>query len=159
MTTITKVFPEVLQYKWEAYYDTKGRSPVSISLSSECRGTEKSTAIQIRDVLQHKLEVYFDTFMVSDILLAYDIAYLLLFTFALAREAARWLRSQLAHSESRKLFDLVSVLGHRTSNRHHKTANHTEGCLGRKKTNKQETHKHFFHWIIPGLSWHLLEMS
>ena len=36
----------VLQYKWEAYYDTNGRSTDSISLSSKRRGTE-STAIRI----------------------------------------------------------------------------------------------------------------
>ena len=51
----------VLQYKWEAYCDTNGRSTDSISLSSEGRVTE-STAIQIGGVLQYKLEVYFDTF-------------------------------------------------------------------------------------------------
>ena len=54
----------VLQYKWEAYCDTNGRSTDSISLSSERRGSE-STAIQIGGVLQYKLEVYFDTFLRS----------------------------------------------------------------------------------------------
>ena len=54
----------VLQYKWEVYCDTNGRSTDNISLSSECRGTE-STAIQIGGVLQYKLKVYFDTFLRS----------------------------------------------------------------------------------------------
>ena len=51
----------LLQYKWEAYCDTNGRSTDSIPLSSERMGT-KSTAIQIGGVLQYKLEVYGDTF-------------------------------------------------------------------------------------------------
>ena len=46
----------VLQYIWEAYCDTNGRSTDSISLSSERRGT-KSTAIQIGGALQYKFEV------------------------------------------------------------------------------------------------------
>ena len=54
----------VLQYKWEAYCDTNGRSTDSISLYSERKGT-KSTAIQIGGVLQYKLEVYRDTFLKS----------------------------------------------------------------------------------------------
>ena len=54
----------VLQYKWEAYCDTNGRSTDSTSLSSECRGT-KSTAIQIGGVLQYKLKAYCDTFLRS----------------------------------------------------------------------------------------------
>ena len=54
----------VLQYKWEAYCDTNGRSTDSISLSSERRGT-RSTAVQIGGVLQYKWEVYCDTFLRS----------------------------------------------------------------------------------------------
>ena len=48
---------DVLQYKWEAYCDTNGRSADNISLSSERRGTAR-TAMQIGGVLQYKLEVY-----------------------------------------------------------------------------------------------------
>ena len=54
----------VLQYKWEAYCDTNGRSTDSIPLSSELRVT-RSTPIQIGGVLQYKLEVYCDTFLRS----------------------------------------------------------------------------------------------
>ena len=54
----------VLQYKWEAYCGTNGRSTDNISLSSEHRGTE-STAIQMGGVLQYKWEVYCDTFLRS----------------------------------------------------------------------------------------------
>ena len=54
----------VLQYKWEVYCDTNGRSTDNISLSSERRGT-KSTAVQIGGVLQYKWEVYCDTFLRS----------------------------------------------------------------------------------------------
>ena len=46
---------DVLQYKWEAYCDTNGRSTDSVSLSSERRGT-KSTAIQMGGVLQYFFE-------------------------------------------------------------------------------------------------------
>ena len=65
----------VLQYKWDAYCDTNGRSTNSIFLSSERRDTE-STAIQIGGVLQYRLAVYFGTSSkvvvvgVSDILLS-----------------------------------------------------------------------------------------
>ena len=68
----------VLQYKWEAYCDTNGRSTDSISLSLERRGTE-ITAIQIRGVLQYEWEVYCDIFKessggwVSDILLVIEV--------------------------------------------------------------------------------------
>ena len=51
----------VLQYKWEAYCDTNGKSTDSVSLSSERIGTQ-STAILIRGVLQYRLEVYCGTF-------------------------------------------------------------------------------------------------
>ena len=51
---------EALQYKWEGYCDTNGRSTDNSSLSLEPRGT-KSTAIQIGGVLQYKWEVYCDT--------------------------------------------------------------------------------------------------
>ena len=54
----------ILQYKWEAYCDTNGRSTDSVSLSSGRRGTE-STAIEIGGVLQYKLEVYCGTFLRS----------------------------------------------------------------------------------------------
>ena len=54
----------VLQYKWEAYCDTNGRSTDSISLFSERRGT-KSTAVQMGGVLQYKWEAYCDTFLKS----------------------------------------------------------------------------------------------
>ena len=54
----------VLEYKWEPYCDTNGRSTDKISLSSECRGT-KSTAVQIGGVLQYKLDVYCNTFLRS----------------------------------------------------------------------------------------------
>ena len=54
----------VLQYKWEAYCDTNGRSTDSLSLSLEPRGTE-STAIQVGGVLRYKWEVYCDTFLRS----------------------------------------------------------------------------------------------
>ena len=50
----------VLQYKWEAYCDTNGRSADSSSLSSERRGTV-STAMPIGGVLQYKLEAYCNT--------------------------------------------------------------------------------------------------
>ena len=70
VTTTTKIFPKVmrcerggvLQYKWEAYCDTNGRSPDNTSLFSERRAT-KSTAIQIGGVMQYKLEVYCDAFL------------------------------------------------------------------------------------------------
>ena len=54
----------VLQYKWEAYCDAKGRGTDNVSLSWERRHTG-STAVQIGGVLQYKLEVYFDTFLRS----------------------------------------------------------------------------------------------
>ena len=54
----------VLQYKWEAYCDTNGRSTDSLSLSLEPRGT-KSTAVQMGSVLRYKWEVYCDTFLRS----------------------------------------------------------------------------------------------
>ena len=54
----------VLQYKWEAYCDTNGRSTDNISLSLQPRGT-KSIAIQIGGVLQYKWEVYCDTYLRS----------------------------------------------------------------------------------------------
>ena len=54
----------VLQYKWEAYCDTNGRSTDSTSLSLEPRGT-KGTAIQIGGVLQYKWEVCCDIFLRS----------------------------------------------------------------------------------------------
>ena len=50
----------VLQYKWEAYCDTNGRSTDSISLSLEPRGT-KSAALQIGGVY-YKFKVYSNTF-------------------------------------------------------------------------------------------------
>ena len=52
----------VLQYKWEAYGNTNGRSTDSISLSLERRGTA-STVIHIAGVLQYKLEEYCNTFL------------------------------------------------------------------------------------------------
>ena len=54
----------VLQYIWEAYYDTNGRSTDNFSFSLEPRGT-KSTAMQIGGVLPYKWEVYCDTFLRS----------------------------------------------------------------------------------------------
>ena len=54
----------VLQYKWEAYCDTNGRSTDSLSLSLEPRGT-KSTAIQMGGVLRYEWELYCDTFLRS----------------------------------------------------------------------------------------------
>ena len=63
-----------MQYKWEAYCDTNGRSTENISFTQSVWGT-KGAAIQIGGVLQYKLEVYCDTFLrssggwVSDILL------------------------------------------------------------------------------------------
>ena len=64
VTTTTKIFSKVLQYKWEAYCDTNGRSTDSISLSLGPRGT-KSTAIQMGGVLRYKWEVHYDTFLGS----------------------------------------------------------------------------------------------
>ena len=45
----------VLRYKWEAYYDTNGRSTANISLSSESGGIE-STAIQIEGIVRYFFE-------------------------------------------------------------------------------------------------------
>ena len=60
VTTTTKIFPEVLRYKWEAYCDTNGRRTEEFSLSWELSGTEKHCtsnwrriAKQIGGVLQY----------------------------------------------------------------------------------------------------------
>ena len=57
--TIGLEIPEggVLQYKWEAYCDTNGRSADDMTLSLESRGT-KSNAIQNGGILQYKWEVH-----------------------------------------------------------------------------------------------------
>ena len=71
VTTTTKIFSDaaiqmggVLQYKWEAYCDTNGRSTDNASLLLEPRGT-KSTSIQIRGILRYKWAVYCDPFLRS----------------------------------------------------------------------------------------------
>ena len=54
----------VLQYKWEAYCNTHGRSTANIPFPQSVWGT-RSTATHIGGVLQCKSEVYCDTFLRS----------------------------------------------------------------------------------------------
>ena len=60
VTTTTKIFPKVLQYKWEAYCNTNGRR-IAIQMGGVLTVFPFPQSVGAPKALQYKLEAYCNT--------------------------------------------------------------------------------------------------